>query len=139
MVSILEKHDFNPEEDLIQLKPREGEEILRTEDIVEALDESVAVCLLPGIQYYTGQLFDIETITRIGREKGIIMGWDLAHAAGNVSLRLHDWQVDFAVWCSYKYLNSGAGGVGGFFVHEKYHENPPKRLHGWWSNKQDTR
>jgi len=95
--------------------------------------------ILPGIQYYTGQKLDIQAITRRAVQLKIPIGWDLAHAVGNVELKLHEWQVDFAVWCSYKYLNSGAGGVGGLFFHKKHHDNPPVHLQGWWGNKQETR
>lgn len=130
------------EESLVVVRPRRGEETLRTEDILATITEhksSLALVMLSGVQYYTGQKFDMEAITRAGREAGAVVGWDLAHAVGNVELRLTDWEVDFAVWCTYKYLNSGAGGVGGAFVHRRHHSSLPSHLEGWWSNKQQTR
>lgn len=116
--------------------------VLRTEDIlniIETQGDSIALILLPGIQFYTGQLFDIETITAEGHKKGIVVGWDLAHAVGNVPLQLHHWQVDFAAWCSYKYLNAGPGSIGGLFLHEQHHTGGRKKLHGWWGQHADTR
>jgi kynureninase len=106
--------------------------------------ESLAMVLLSGVHYFTGQLFDIETITRAAHELGsCYIGWDLAHAVGNVELRLHEWQVDFAAWCTYKYLNAGAGSIGAIFVHEKHFEaietHKLKKLDGWWSHRFDTR
>ena len=86
--------------------------------MISAHADSTALVLLPGIQFYTGQAFDIPRITEFAHSKGIVVGWDLAHAAGNMELRLHDWNVDFAAWCSYKYLNAGPGGIAGIFVHE---------------------
>jgi len=139
--SLLRYHGFG-EESLILLKPRPGEDCLRTADIlstIEAEKDSLALIVLPGVQYYTGQKFDMKTITKFAKERDLYIGWDLAHAVGNVSLELHNWKADFAVWCSYKYLNSGAGGVGGVFFHRDHHANPPNHLQGWWSNKQDTR
>merc|ERR1712142_1455758 len=108
-------------------------------DLLRKEGDSIALILLPGIQSFTGQAYDIEEITKVGHDIGAVVGWDLAHAVGNIKLRLHDWDVDFAVWCSYKYLNSGAGGVGGVFFHKKHHEAPPVHLQGWWGNKQETR
>jgi len=105
MTSILEMHNLDPSENLIQLNPRKGEEILRTEDIIAAMDDTVAIVLLPGIQYYTGQLLDIKALTAAGRATGCVVGWDMAHAIGNVPLKLHNWDVDFAVWCTYKVIN----------------------------------
>lgn len=130
------------EDALLLVKPRKGEETIRTQDILDIIKQegkAIAVVMLSGIQYYTGQRFDIPTITAAGHAAGCMVGWDLAHAAGNVELRLHDWDVDFAVWCTYKYLNSGAGGIGGAFVHSRHHGNMPDHLEGWWSNAQDTR
>jgi len=95
--------------------------------------------MLPGIQYYTGQLFDMQKITQAAQEQGCLVGWDLAHAVGNVQLQLHEWNVDFACWCSYKYLNSSPGGISGIFVHSQHFEAPPNNLTGWWSNKSETR
>ncbi|CAB4255179.1 similar to Saccharomyces cerevisiae YLR231C BNA5 Kynureninase, required for the de novo biosynthesis of NAD from tryptophan via kynurenine [Maudiozyma barnettii] len=144
-------HGIDPEDGLIKLRPREGEYTLRTEDILETIEkncECLALVCLPGIQYYTGQLFDIETITKaVHGYPGIVVGWDLAHAVGNSELKLHHWNVDFAVWCSYKYLNAGPGGIGGIFVHERYHTRGGNnnnntyltRQAGWWGNKKEER
>ncbi|CDH59662.1 kynureninase [Lichtheimia corymbifera JMRC:FSU:9682] len=139
--SQLRLHGFDPEEALIALAPRQGESTLRTEDIIQTIrnDHQIALVMLSGIQYYTGQLFEIEKITRVGHEEGCVVGWDLAHAVGNAPLQLHDWDVDFACWCSYKYLNSGAGGIAGLFVHEKYANDDRPRLAGWWGNDKATR
>ncbi len=134
---------FNSEQGLIRLKPRAGESTLRTEDILKTIDEnkdSIALLLLGGVNYLTGQLFDIPTITRFGHDRGIMVGWDLAHAAGNIDLKLHTWNCDFAAWCSYKYLNSGPGAVAGAFVHERHTSNPSlPRFAGWWGNDPATR
>jgi kynureninase len=122
--SQVELHGLKADEAIVALKAREGESWLRTEDIVAAINrekDSLALVLLPGIQFYTGQLFDMEAITRAAHHVGAYAGFDLAHAVGNVPLRLHEWQVDFAAWCSYKYLNSGPGAIGGLFVHESHH------------------
>jgi kynureninase len=131
------------EELLIELTPRENENILRTEDIVETIRENgeeIALILLGGVNYYTGQAFDFEAITRVGHEIGAIVGFDLAHAAGNLFLNLHDWNVDFAAWCSYKYLNASPGGIAGIFVHEKHTKNLDlPRFAGWWGHDKDTR
>ena len=116
-------HGFDPAEALVRLRPDEGKHSIDTADVAELLErdgESIALVLLPGVQYYTGQAFEIEAITRLAHAKGCVVGFDLAHAAGNLVLRLHDWNVDFAVWCTYKYLNSGPGSVGGCFVHERH-------------------
>jgi len=130
------------EDNLIVIRPRTGEDLIHTEDIENLLDDigdEVAMILMSGVQYYTGQKFQMERITNAGRRAGCVVGWDLAHAVGNVRLNLSDWGVDFAVWCSYKYLNSGAGGIGGCFVHQRHHNNMPTHYEGWWSNKQETR
>ncbi|PRX01847.1 UNVERIFIED_ORG: kynureninase [Actinomadura viridilutea] len=136
-------HGLDPAETIVRLRPRPGEEHLRTEDVVGHLEREghhVALVLLGGVNYLTGQLMDIPTITKAGRAAGAVVGWDLAHAAGNVPLRLHDWDVDFAAWCSYKYLNSGPGAVAGCFVHERHVRNPAlPRLAGWWGNDPATR
>jgi kynureninase len=136
-------HGFELESSLIELTPREGESNLRTEDIEKTIVEnsdSIALILLGGVNYYTGQKFDFEKITEIGHRTGAIVGFDLAHAAGNVELKLHDWNVDFAAWCSYKYLNAGPGGIAGVFVHERHAENfDLPRFAGWWGHDKNTR
>eukprot|EP01125_Pyxidicula_operculata_P022722 TRINITY_DN9529_c0_g1_i1.p1 TRINITY_DN9529_c0_g1~~TRINITY_DN9529_c0_g1_i1.p1 ORF type:complete len:446 (+),score=80.92 TRINITY_DN9529_c0_g1_i1:60-1340(+) len=136
-------HGFSEDKSLIQLKPREGEHCLRDEDIVASIKEhgsELALVMLPGIQYYTGQLMDMAGITKVAHEVGAKAGFDLAHAVGNVELQLHEWNVDFACWCSYKYLNSGPGGIGGIFVHSKYADGKNlKRFAGWWGHDLKTR
>ncbi len=128
---------------LIELKPREGEAILRTEDIEKTIAENadeLALILLGGVNYYTGQAFDMRRITKAGHEAGAIVAFDLAHAAGNIELDLHDWDVDFAAWCSYKYLNAGPGAVAGVFVHERHAEAfDLPRFVGWWGHDKATR
>jgi len=139
--SQLRVHGFNPETDLLEWSPRDGELHLRTEDLSALLDregDSVALLLLPGVQYYTGQVLDMKAICDLGRKHSCRVGLDLAHAVGNVELSLHDWAPDFAAWCTYKYLNSGPGAIAGAFVHER-HESPDEFLHGWWGNEQKTR
>ncbi|CAJ0558038.1 unnamed protein product, partial [Mesorhabditis spiculigera] len=140
--SELRLHGRTVEESMVCLEPREGEETLRTEDILEYIEENgdeIAIVFFSGIQYYTGQLFDIPAITKKGHEKGCLVGWDLAHAFGNVPLELHFWDVDFAAWCSYKYFCTGAGGLAGIFVHERFKEDKRERMLGWWSHKMKTR
>ncbi|XP_053088128.1 kynureninase isoform X2 [Pangasianodon hypophthalmus] len=133
---------FDPSESMVLLKPRAGEDTLRTEDIVSTIKregDSVAVVMLGGVQYYTGQLFNMEVITKAGQAQGCYVGFDCAHAAGNAELRLHDWGVDFACWCTYKYMNSGAGGLAGAYIHEKHANTVKPALLGWWGHKLDTR
>jgi len=134
---------LDPADAIVRVAPRDGETLLRTEDIVAAIEReagSLALVLLPGVQYYTGQLLDIPGITAAAHAAGALAGWDLAHAAGNVPLALHDWDVDFAVWCSYKYLNSGPGAIAGCFVNERHGENLSlPRFAGWWGNDPGTR
>jgi len=136
-------HGFDPSEAIIQLYPRAGEYTLRTSDILQAIEENgeeLALVMLGGVNYYTGQFFDLPAITSKGHHIGAQVGFDLAHAAGNVLLDLHDWDVDFATWCSYKYLNSGPGGVSGVFIHQKHHNNPDiPRFAGWWGHDEKTR
>jgi kynureninase len=136
-------HGFNPAEAVIEVSPREGEYTLRTEDILSAIQQhgdSVALVLFGGVNYYTGQFFDLKAITEAAHAVGAYAGFDLAHAAGNVELQLHDWAIDFACWCSYKYLNSGPGGVAGAFIHEKHATNKAlPRFAGWWGYTKDTR
>ncbi|RMG09290.1 MAG: kynureninase [Acidobacteria bacterium] len=136
-------HGLNVADALIELSPREGEFCLRTEDIEKTLREnaeSIALILLGGVNYYTGQAFDFKQITKIGREIGAIVAFDLAHAAGNLELKLHEWNVDFAVWCCYKYLNAGPGAVGAAFLHERHaREFELPRFAGWWGHNKATR
>jgi kynureninase len=139
----LRHHGFDSKEALVLARPREGEATVRTEDIVALIDknaDSLALILLSGVNFFTGQLFDIATITAAAQKHGIMVGIDLAHAVGNVPLSMHDWNVDFAVWCSYKYLNSGPGAVAGAFVHERHATNTElPRLAGWFGNDPNTR
>jgi kynureninase len=136
-------HGFNPDDAIIEVKPREGEYTLRTEDIlstIEQYSDSTALVLFGGVNYYTGQFFDLKAITDAAHKVGAYAGFDLAHAAGNVELHLHDWGVDCACWCSYKYLNSGPGGVAGVFIHEKHAANKSiPRFAGWWGYTKETR
>lgn len=136
-------HGLDPDATVIRLRPREGEEHLRTDDVLDYLareGDRVALVLLGGVNYLTGELMDIPVITAAAQAVGAMAGWDLAHAAGNVPLRLHDWGVDFAAWCSYKYLNSGPGAPSGVFVHERHlGDSDLPRLEGWWSNDPATR
>ncbi|TYB39326.1 kynureninase [Actinomadura chibensis] len=129
-------HGLDPAGTVVRLRPRPGEDALRTEDVLAFLEReggTVALVLLGGVNYLTGQLMDIPAITKAGRAAGAAVGWDLAHAAGNVPLRLHDWDVDFAAWCTYKYLNSGPGAVAGCFVHERHvRDASVPKLSGWW-------
>ena len=136
-------HGLDPNDALILARPRKGEVTIRTEDIVDLIEkhaDQLAVVMLAGVNFFTGQLFDIEKITAATQKRDIVVGFDLAHAAGNVPLSLHDWNVDFAVWCSYKYLNAGPGAVAGVFVHERHATNTKlPRLAGWFGNDPNTR
>ncbi len=136
-------HGLNPETAIVEVAPRPGEETLRTEDIVETIEQhgaQTALVLFSGVQYYTGQFFDLAAITAAGHRVGAYVGFDLAHAAGNVLLQLHDWNADFATWCSYKYLNAGPGGPSGVFIHERHGNNPDlPRFAGWWGHDEDNR
>ena len=139
----LRYHGLDPREVLIEVGPREGEHLIRHEDILDAIDkyqDELALVLFGGINYYTGQVFDIRAITEAVHAVGAVAGFDLAHAAGNISLQLHNWDVDFSCWCNYKYLNSGPGAMGGVFIHEKFHRDRSiKRFGGWWGYDKDTR
>ena len=136
-------HGYAPEDAIVELFPREGEHHLRTEDVlakIEELGDSLALLMIGGVNYYTGQVFEMKTITASAKAQGANVGWDLAHGVGNIKLHLHDWDVDFAAWCSYKYMNSGPGSVSGIFVHEKHHSNKDlPRFAGWWGHNKDRR
>ena len=136
-------HGLDPAEAIIEISPRENEHTIRTEDILSAIKEhgnEIAVVMFGGVNYYSGQVFDMKTITKAAHEVGAYCGFDLAHAAGNVSLKLHEWDVDFACWCSYKYLNSGPGGVAGAFIHQRHIGNKKLlRLAGWWGQAKANR
>jgi kynureninase len=135
-------HGLDPEITLVELAPRAGEEALRLADIEEKIDtlgDELALVLWPGVQYRTGQAFDCARIVDAVHQVGAIAGFDMAHAIGNLPLRLHEWNVDFAVWCSYKYLNAGPGAIGGCFVHERHFASAPSRLSGWWGHEPRTR
>ena len=140
--SQIKHHGLSPATSLIKLRPRDGESAIRTEDIqtiIEREGDEISLIMLGGVNYYTGQVFDFENITKLGHAKGINVGFDLAHAAGNIKLELHKWGVDFAVWCSYKYLNSGPGSVAAAFVHEKHHATNLNRFAGWWGHNKEDR
>lgn len=136
-------HGFDPAKAIVEVAPREGEHTLRHEDILSVIKEhgaQTALVLFGGVNYYTGQVLDMQGITAAAHEEGALAGFDLAHAAGNITLRLHDWNVDFACWCSYKYLNSGPGGVAGAFVHQRHIADASlPRFAGWWGHRKDTR
>ena len=136
-------HGLDPKEALVLAKPRKGENTVRTEDIIDLIEKNrdqLAVVIIGAVNFFSGQLFDIAAITAAGQKRGITVGFDLAHAIGNVPLALHDWNVDFAVWCSYKYLNGGPGAIGGAYVHERHATNVKlPRLAGWFGNDPNTR
>lgn len=136
-------HGYTPEDAIIEVSAREGEYCIREEDILKAIEENkdtLALVVIGGVNYYTGQVFDMATITKAGHAAGALVGFDLAHAAGNIKLNLHDWNVDFACWCTYKYLNSGPGSVGGVFIHQNHLNNPEiNRFAGWWGHDKETR
>ena len=136
-------HGLDPDTAIVEVKKREGENHWRTEDIlekIEALGDELALVLIGGVNYYNGQVMDMEAITKAGKKVGAMVGWDLAHAVGNVELKLHDWNADFASWCSYKYMNSGPGNASGIYVNEKYLDQKDiPRFEGWWGTKKDTR
>lgn len=134
---------FDPKEALVEIKRREGEHNIRLEDVlakIEEVGEELALVLIGGVNYYTGQVFDMKTITEAGHKQGAYVGWDLAHAAGNIKLQLNDWKVDFAAWCSYKYMNSGPGNASGCFIHEMHHNDTDlPRFAGWWGHNKERR
>lgn len=141
--SHLAARGLDPDEHIVVVPPRTGEDCLRTEDVIGAIEtagNTLATVLMGGVNYLTGQVLDMAAITEAGHRAGAMVGFDLAHAAGNVPLQLHDWDVDFGAWCSYKYLNSGPGAIAGAYVHERHGSNPDlPRLAGWWGNDPDTR
>jgi kynureninase len=135
-------HKLDPHYTLVEIGPRAGEELLRIEDVeakIAEIGSELALVLWPGVQFRTGQAFDCARIARAAHAQGAIAGFDMAHAIGNVPLALHAWDVDFAVWCSYKYLNAGPGAIGGCFVHDKHFASSPARLSGWWGHDPQTR
>jgi len=136
-------YGYDPEDAIIEISPKEGAYIIEEEDIIQKIEEageSLALVMIGGVNYYTGQFFDLKRITEAAHKAGAYAGFDLAHAVGNIPLQLHDWTVDFACWCSYKYMNSGPGGIGGLYVHEHHCSNPKIfRLGGWWGNDEKTR
>jgi kynureninase len=136
-------HGLDPNTDLVAMSPRSGEHTLRNEDIlakIAELGDSLSLVMFGGVNYYTGQVLDMEAITQAGHAVGAMVGFDLAHAAGNIPMKLHDWDVDFAAWCTYKYLNSSPGGVSGMFVHERHAKRPElPRFAGWWGYDKSTR
>jgi len=136
-------HGYDPSDAIVEVKKRKGEHFWRTEDVVstiQAFGDELALVLIGGVNYYNGQVFDMEAITKAGKGVGAYVGWDLAHAVGNINLELHDWNVDFAAWCSYKYMNSGPGNASGIFVNQEYlgKETIP-RFEGWWGTKKESR
>ena len=140
--SQIKLHGFDPKQALIELTPREGEKILRHEDIIATIEshrDEIALIYLGGVNYYTGQSFNLKEITKVGREYGSIVGFNLAHSAGNLLLHLHDWDVDFSAWCTYKYLCGGPGSPSGVFIHERHHKWNGPRLLGWWGHNKDSR
>ncbi len=136
-------HGLKPEDAIVEIAPLEGEYEVRHEDIIKAIEEnkdSLALIMIGGVNYFSGQVFDIKAITEAGHKAGAVVGFDLAHAAGNLELELHNWNVDFAAWCSYKYLNAGPGSVAGAFVHERHHKNTGLPLFaGWWGHDKTER
>ena len=135
-------HGFDPASSLVELKPQPGERVLRDEEILRLIEregDSIALVMLGGVNYSSGQFFDLAAIARAGHAKECVVGFDLAHAAGNVPLSLHDWDADFAVWCSYKYLNGGPGCIAGCFVHERHAREALPRFAGWWGHDPETR
>ena len=135
-------HGYKPEDVIVEIKRREGENNIRLEDIISKINEvgdALALVLFGGVNYYTGQVFDMNAITKAGHNVGAIVGFDLAHAAGNIKLELHDWNVDFAAWCSYKYMNSGPGNASGCFINEKHHHSNLPRFAGWWGQNKERR
>lgn len=136
-------HGFKPEDVIIELAPRQGEHTLRKADVlakIEEVGDELAMLMIGGVNYYTGQVHDMKTITAAAKKVGAFVGWDLAHGIGNIELNLHDWGADFAAWCSYKYVNSGPGSTAGIFVHERHHGQADiPRFEGWWGHEKESR
>ncbi len=142
IASQVEFHGMKPDDAIIEVVPRNGEHTIRQEDILSAIEKNkneLALVFIGGVNYYSGQVFDMKSITDAAHKAGAIAGFDLAHAAGNIKMNLHDWNVDFAAWCTYKYLNSFAGSVGGAFIHEKHHGKNLPMFAGWWGHDKTTR
>lgn len=143
LTSQVKFHGYDPKDTIVEVKKRDGEHFWRTEDVVAKINEvgdELALVLIGGVNYYNGQVFDMKTITKAGQDVGAFVGWDLAHAAGNIELKLNEWNADFASWCSYKYINSGPGNASGVYVNEKYlADDTIPRLEGWWGSKKETR
>lgn len=143
--SQLAVHGVKEEDGLVLVSPRPGEDLIRHEDIIAAIQsagDSLALVMFTGVQYYTGQAFDMQAITKAAHEVGAYAGFDLAHAVGNIPMYLHDWDVDFAAWCTYKYANSGPGGIAGAFLHSKYAKTPFLEMPffaGWWGHRREDR
>lgn len=140
--SQIEFHGFETKDALIEIAPREGEKVIRDQDIIDSIEKNsdeLALIYLGGLNYYTGQAFDMKSIASLGRSKGIMVGFNLAHSAGNVLLELHDWGVDFAAWCTYKYLCGGPGAPAGIFIHDRHHDWKGHRLLGWWGHDKESR
>jgi kynureninase len=136
-------HGLDPDQTIIEIQPGEGEQYISLDDILETIEQNkdeLALVLWGGVNYYTGQLFDMQAIAMAAKKAGAMVGFDLAHAAGNVNLELHNWNADFACWCNYKYLNGGPGAAGAAFIHERYHQdNSLQRFAGWWGYNKSTR
>ena len=135
-------HGYNKKEALVEIAPRDGRKVLDEKDILDAIElhgDSIALIYLGGVNYYTGQVFDMESITSLGKKHGATIGFNLAHCAGNIELELHDWGVDFASWCTYKYLCAGPGSPAGVFIHEDHHDWKGPRFAGWWGHDKNTR
>ena len=140
--SQIEFHGFETKDALIEIAPREGEKVIRDQDIIDSIEKNsdeLALIYLGGLNFYTGQAFDMKSIASLGRSKGIMVGFNLAHSAGNVPLELHDWGVDFAAWCTYKYLCGGPGSPAGIFIHDRHHDWKGHRLLGWWGHDKESR
>jgi len=140
--SQIRQRGYDPKTSLILISNKQDEDYISMDEVCQLIEDEgdeIALILLPGVQYYSGQVFDMKRITEVGHLKGCKVGFDLAHAVGNISLRLHDWNVDFACWCSYKYLNSGAGAIAGAFMHRKHEDNNFHKFTGWWGHKMETR